>query len=349
MVTTGQMLPTLGSTHQLLPAGWDGGFGNAKLIVEKQQTKVLSYLAFLHNDNSYEVADEGSLIEYVAGDRSELVGRRWFTGFPACQEFPTSFIQMVDDYESKIKFGLQLFLGTLGTLPYRSNWDLLVQASIQDAQVFGDDLKKALEGRHIVKVNGKEVSTVRLEVLPPAEEGKGAIAQAYITGLAAPNNQVILLDIGHGTLIVSAFGAEGRLIRDSRKVIQGGVDALVSAVAKNKDMRRHLRQEGDEVVIRAGIEKGDFSYGETGWSFKDVYTAELKPWVQAVLLPALKAVKPWRATSKYVLGIGGGVNLPGISSSLIKQGITPIPDSQSANVRGLAEIARLQLQKLRRA
>lgn len=342
MVMISQDLPTAGNAHLFAPCGWDGGFGNSKLIVEGSEVRILSYLALLNNDNSYEVFGEGSLVEYVAGDRTELIGHRWLAGFPAYQEFPQSYLQIVDDGLGKIKYGLHLLLGAIGTLPTRSHWQLFIQASIQDAQVFGEDLKKAIEGRHVVKFNNRPASTVELKLAMPTEEGVGAVAQAYCAGLATPDSQVILLDIGHGTLIVSAFAPGGKLIRDSRKVIFGGVDSLVNAISKNKETRRKLHHEGEESIIRAAIERGDFLYGQTNWSFKEIYTTELKPWAQAVLVPGLKAIEPWRATSSAILGIGGGVNLPGISKLLEQQGITPIADSQFANVRGLAQLAKLQ-------
>lgn len=345
MVVTAQELPTGANTHLFTPAGWDGGFGNAKLSIEGAEIRILSYLALLNNDNTYEVSGEGSLCEYIAGDRTDLIGLRWLSGFPACQEFPQGYLQIVNDTRGKINYGLHLLLGAIGTLPSRSHWQLFIQSSIQDAQVFGDDLKKAIEGRHIVKFNNRPASTVELKLSTPVEEGVGAIAHAYCSNLATPNSQVILLDVGHGTLIVSAFAPGGKLIRDSRKVIFGGADNLISAISKNKEMRRKLHQEGEESIIRAAIERGDFLYGETGWSFKEIYSLELKPWAQAVLIPGLKAVSPWRPTSKVILGIGGGVNLPGISQLLTQRGITPIPDSQFANVRGLLQLAKLQQRK----
>ncbi|MBD1889687.1 hypothetical protein [Coleofasciculus sp. FACHB-SPT9] len=91
-------------------------------------------------------SSEGSLIEYLAGDRSDLIGQRWLTGHPAYQNNPQGYARTVDDGAGKVKYGLQLFLGALGTLPHRARWNLSVVASIQDAQAFGTELKESLQG-----------------------------------------------------------------------------------------------------------------------------------------------------------------------------------------------------------
>lgn len=345
IVATGQNLPDTGKSRHLSPCGWDGGYGHAKLLADGEKVKILAYLAFPNGDNEYQISGDGSLIEYLSGDRADLIGKRWLSGLPAYEEFPNSFMQMVDDPESKIGYGLHMFLGSLGTAPYRQHWSLFVQSSIQDAQVFGEDLQGAIAGKHVIRINNSKVSTVDIEMAIPTEEGVGAIAHSFVSGLSSRGQQTILIDVGHGTLITSVFGGDGRLIRDSRKVINSGVDALICAIAKNRQLRREFKCEGDKSIIRSAIERGDFYYGQTGFNFKGIYLTELALWAQSALVPALKAVKPWRATSHHFLGIGGGVNLPGIGEALAKQGIVTIADSQTANVRGLYQLSQLRIKQ----
>lgn len=339
-----QFLTPTAASYQPLPTGFDGGYGNAKLIVETAEVRIPSYIQPLHKE-IYEVpeSEAGSLIEYVSGDRSDLIGQRWFGGVPAYLNNPEGHLRVVDDRKGKTKFGLQLLLAALGSLPYRANWNLALVASIQDAQALGTELAQSLRGNHSIRVNGKQVSTIAINVLAVVEEGSGAIAQSIMSGAIAATAQTILLDIGHGTIISSLFGQKGKLI--SRDVKRLGVDILTEAIAKNLETRKQLTGEGDRQIIRNAIENGSFNYGTTSWNFRQIYNAELPHWVQSALAPALKAVAPWRATSDAVIACGGGSQLPAIAQLLAKQGISVSPDGAWANCRGLVKIAQLKLQK----
>ncbi|MBD2184811.1 hypothetical protein H6S82_01065 [Planktothrix sp. FACHB-1355] len=339
-----QFLTPIVSTYQPLPTGFDGGYGSAKLIVESAEVRIPSYVQPLHKE-IYEIpeSDAGSLIEYVSGERSDLLGTRWFGGVPAYLNNPEGHLRVVDDRRGKTKFGLQLLLAALGSLPYRANWNLALVASIQDAQALGAELRESLRGNHSIRINGKQVSTVDIKVLSVVEEGSGAIAQSIMSGIVQSNAQTILLDIGHGTIISSLFGQKGKLI--SRDVKRLGVDILTEAIAKNLETRRQLTGEGDRQIIRSAIENGSFNYGTTGWNFRQIYNAELPHWVQSALSPALKAVAPWRATSDAVIACGGGSQLPAIAQLLAKQGISVSSDGAWANCRGLVKIAQIKLQR----
>lgn len=331
-------------TYQPLPAGFDGGYGSAKLIVEAAEVRIPSYVQPLHKE-IYEVpeSDAGSLIEYVSGERNDLIGQRWFGGVPAYVNNPEGHLRVVDDRKGKTKFGLQLLLAALGSLPYRANWNLALVASIQDAQALGSELAQSLRGNHSIRINGKSVSTVDIKVLSVVEEGSGAIAQSIMSGIVHTNAQTILFDIGHGTIISSLFGQKGKLI--SRDVKRLGVDVLTEAIAKNLEARRELTGEGDRQIIRTAIENNTFQYGTTGWNFRAIYNTELPHWVQSALAPALKATSPWRPTSDAIIAVGGGSQLPAIAQLLAKQGISVSSDGAWANCRGLVKIAQLKLQK----
>jgi hypothetical protein len=343
MVTTRPERAESTSYRQYLPAGFDPGNGSAKLLVDGTETRIPSLIQPLHTD-IYDVPEckDGSLITYLSGDRSDLVGQRWFAGRNAYLYAPLGHQKVLEDSKGKIKFGLQLLLGALGTLPRRPEWKLGVILSIQDAKVFGDELAESVAGRHTISIGSNvSVSHVCIDVESVVDEGAGAIAHAITSGSVAPNSQTIVLDFGHGTTIITPFGAKGKAI--NRRVINAGVSDLIEAIAKNIDTRRQLHAEGDRQLIREGIERGDFTYGTTDWNFRSVYNNELSPWVQSVLSPSLKACAPWKATSEAILAIGGGSMLPAISQLLTKQGITTIGDGCWANARGLEKLAQLKL------
>ena len=167
MVTASQAVPTSTDTGQLLPTGFDPGNGSAKLIVNGTEIRIPSLIAPLHSD-IYEVplVNTGSLITYRSGTRTDLINQRWFAGSSAYTYSPNGHQKVVDDRKGKIKFGLQLLLGAIGTSPQRSSWKLGLMLSIQDAQAFGKELTEAVAGHHDISINDNLASTrVEIDVL----------------------------------------------------------------------------------------------------------------------------------------------------------------------------------------
>lgn len=340
MVAVQPKLATLASPSQKLPAAFDGGNGSIKLVVDLAEIRFPSYfLPIQHKLYDVPASIDGGLVEYAEGPRADLIGKTWLAGMPAYQQSPKGCLRTVDDRRGKLEYGLQLLLGGLATLRPQSVWNLALVASIQDSQAFGELLKERLEGLHTVRFNCSDIAHISIEVIQVVEEGVGAIVHARLQ--IDPNGQTVLYDFGAGTSIVSVFGAKGRLV--DRKYSVGGVELLIDAIASNLDVRRKLAGEGDRQIIRAGIEDRSFLYGQTKWSFKHVYEAELKPWVISTLAPALKTADPWTPTSSAILAIGGGSQLPLIEDLLKSKGITPVEDGCWANARGMARIAYLKL------
>jgi hypothetical protein len=120
---------------------------------------------------------------------------------------------------------------------------------------------------------------------------------------------------------------------------------LIEAIAKNIDTRRHLIKEGDRHLIKTGIENGTFEYGTTGWNFRQIYSAELKPWVSQNLAMAFKSIDPWREQSDAIVAIGGGSQLPAISQLLTARNIITSADGTWLNARGLARLSQLKLRR----
>lgn len=324
--------------NQMLAAGYDGGNGFAKLVLDTCEVRCPSYVLPLHGALlEAPESNQGGLIEYVSGPHQGLIGSAWLAGFPAYQKAPTGCLRVVDHPRGKLAYGLQLFLGCIAALPKRESWGLSLVASIQDAQAFGRDLHAVLRGSHVVRFGGTDRDTIiEVDVLSVVEEGVGAIVSARAE--IDLNGQTLLYDFGNGTCIVSVFGPKGKLVE--RTVTPGGVEGLIDAVATNIGTRRELSGEGDRHIIRAGIEDKSFLYGRTGWGFRAIYEAELPRWVQSTLAPTLRAAAPWRPTSSSVLAIGGGSELPAISELLAQQGIRTLRSGGAAHVRGLLTIAQ---------
>ncbi|MBD2047273.1 hypothetical protein H6F78_17020 [Coleofasciculus sp. FACHB-64] len=344
MQSTSLAVPFSAASPPLLATGYDGGNGSVKLVIDNAEVRIPSYIQPLHGE-IYDVPDsnEGSLIEYLSGDHPDLIGQRWLTGSCAYLSNPQGYARVVDHRAGKIQYGLQLFFGALGTMSHRARWNLSVVASLQDAQAFGTQLSKSLQGQHSIRVNNKGVTHVDLSVSTVIEEGAGAVVSALASNLIEPKTQNIFIDLGCGTIISSVFGAGGKLI--ARKVTSGGVDALIEAIAKNIDTRRQLMKEGDRHLIRAGIESSSFEYGTTGWNFRQIYNAELKPWVSQNLATAFKAVDPWREQSNSIVAIGGGSQLPAIAQLLASQKIVVATDGTWINARGLSRLAQIKLRR----
>ena len=323
-----------------LPAAFDGGFGFSKLELPKHAITTPALITPVHQQlHDLPRSQSGGCVSYVSGPRADLCRSRWLTGFPAYQYQPKEHFRVTDHPDGKIKYGLQLLLGCLATLPYQPAWDLQLVTSIQDAQTMGGRLAEALAGQHTVAFADSPPSTVTIRVSRVFEESYGVITANG--GRFATTRQMVVLDLGFGTTIVSLFGEGGRLMQ--RQVRDSGVEKLLSAIAEHPETRRTLKRVGDIVLIREAIEQQTFIYGTTGWSFHALYIQELTPWVESVLAPALSLAAPWIASANAVIAIGGGSQLPVIETVLQQKGIHTLKNGARAHVQGLLLLAKATL------
>lgn len=185
------------ASHDAIPCGWDCGNGYAKLHSPDGEILMQSYFYQIddHDCGNYEALGNGSVIEYLSGDRLDLIGTRWLIGETAEIYHPLNYQRIVDDFKHKVNYGLQMLLGAIALMPKQNNYHLTVVASLHDSQAFAADLRKALQGSHRVKLNGTSC-TVTLFV-QVTEEGIGALILNRVPG----QRKVALIDLGHGTTI----------------------------------------------------------------------------------------------------------------------------------------------------
>ena len=254
-------LPNSGSINQVTPIGLDVGNGAVKLTSSMGQTLMESYVHYLSERATH--ANLG-YVEYLSGDRSDLAGKQWIGGLNAYFQSPSGVYRVTDSNDGKSELCLQLLLSALTSLPYRKEWTLNLCASVHDGKVFGKAIRAALEGVHHVRLLGKD-STITVTIGKVLEEGSGV---AYALRNEFDFTNALLFDLGNGTSIVSAFNGLQMTYRDYAP--DAGVEKLIDAIATSDSVRQYLKRPGDRHLIRAGIEKADFSYGTQNpdWNFK---------------------------------------------------------------------------------
>lgn len=329
---------------QYQAAGLDPGNGFVKFASSNAEVLIPSLIKQVGEGDydNYAASSKGGLVEFVESDRPEMNGTRWLVGHPAYREFPDSHDRVTDSRQNKVTYGLQALCGCLSAFPDSRQMDLALATSVHDAEVYGSQLKAALNGSHTVKVNGNLLNlNIKTLVL---DEGVGAIAYAINRGIAARDSQTVLLDIGFGTSIIAVYNGS-TILRASRYIHPQGTGKLIQMIADHPETRRYCGGvSGDVQLIRQGIET-DFSYGRTSWNFRDIYQSVLMDWVREVLSPCLKKVDSWLPSTDLLLAIGGGSLMPGMASVLAKKGIGILENSQIANALGLQAIAQMKLQQ----
>jgi len=336
-IRAGQNTPTAATHNPAWATAYDCGNGSVKLIINSAEIRIPSYIQPI----LFPLRDVPAtgFVEYLDGDRADLISRKWVGGISAYHLNPTTLTRVVDSRSSKIELGLQLLLSALTELPHRDQWYFALIASIHDAQAMGEKMGKALRGTHRVKL-GSQLSTVTIDVIRVLEEGAAAIVE-HRSELDL-SGQNLIYDFGNGTLALSMFGAKGKLL--DRQIFPGGVETLIDAIARNLETRKQLSGEGDRHLIHSEIERKDFLYSKrSGWNFRSVYEAEIKPWVASNLAPVIKAASKWEMADVH-LAIGGGSQLPLISQLLAARGISAVSDGVWANARGMYKLAHAKVE-----
>lgn len=143
-----------GSSSQFQPFGVDIGNGAIKLVSPNGESRSESYVYYL----SERAGNAGKgYVEYLDGDRADLIGKQWVGGLNAYYYAPTSIYRVTDSKQGKVELGLQCLLSALSELPYRPTWEIALAASVHDGKTLGKPLKQALEGTHGVRLAGKDI------------------------------------------------------------------------------------------------------------------------------------------------------------------------------------------------
>ncbi len=325
-------LPNAATISHVTPIGLDVGNGAVKLTSSVGQTLMESYVHYLSERATH--ANLG-YVEYLSGDRPDLAGKQWIGGLNAYFQSPSGVYRVTDSNEGETELCLQLLLSTLTSLPYRKEWTLNLCASVHDGKVFGKAIRAALEGVHNVRLLGKD-STITVSLSKVLEEGSGV---AYALRNEFDFTNALLFDLGNGTSIVSAFNGLQMTYRDYAP--DAGVEKLIDEIATSDSVRQSLKRPGDRHLIRAGIEKGDFSYGTQNpdWNFKQAYIESLPRWFEQGLKPFVKAASTRVPAATSIIAVEGGSLLPGMAGLLAKKGITVPTDARWLNAQGLYQIA----------
>lgn len=320
------------SSNQQLPIGFDIGNGASKLYCGLGMVLQESYVLYLPEPATF--ANQG-YVEYVAGDRPDLVGKQWIGGINAYYSSPSGIYRVTDSADGKVDLSLQLLLSSLTSINVRGEWELSVVASVHDGKTFGRAISQAIAGTHKVRLMGHE-STITIKVEKVLEEGAGA---AFAVRSEYDLTSALLFDIGNGTTIVSSFNNLQITYRDYAP--DAGVEKLIDAIATSDSVRAFLKRPGDRHLIRAGIEKGDFIYGTQypDWNFKEAYLKTLPDWFSQGLKPFVKAAETRVPAATAIIAVGGGACLPGIGSLLAKKNIAVPTQPRWQNAKGLYEIA----------
>ncbi len=325
-------LPNTASISHVTSMGLDVGNGGVKLFSSMGQTLMESYILYLSERATH--ANLG-YVEYLTGDRSDLVGKQWIGGLNAYYQNPTGIYRVNESDTGKADLCLQLLLSALTAQPHRQEWALHICASVHDGKVFGKSVRSALSGTHRVRLLGRE-STVTVTIGKILEEGSGV---AYTLKSSHDFTSALLFDLGNGTSIVSCFNGMQMSYRDYSR--EAGVERLFDAIATSDFVRAHLKRPGDRHLIRAGVEKGDFSYGTQNpdWNFKEAYIEALPKWFEQGLKPFVKAAETRVPAATAIIAVGGGSCLPGMPGLLAKKGIAIPQDARWLNAKGLFQIA----------
>ncbi|GAQ00166.1 ParM/StbA family protein [Leptolyngbya sp. NIES-2104] len=328
----GQNAASDDTTRQTLAIGLDVGNGAEKLYSGLGQILQESYVLYLEERATF--ANQG-YVEYLDGNRSDLMGRQWIGGINAYYSHPTAIYRVTDSKEGKTDLCLQLFLSALTQFPHRSDWFFNIVASVHDGATFGKAIAQALSGTHRIRLLGKE-STVNIIVGKVLEEGAGT---AYAIRHDYDFTNALLFDIGNGTTIVSSFNNLQMTYRDYAP--DAGVEKLIDAIALSESVRQFLKRPADRHLIRAGIESGRFEYGTQcpDWNFREAYLKALPEWFNQGLKPFVRAAEARVPAATAIVAVGGGACLPGIPQLLAKRGISVPQNARWTNAKGLYEIA----------
>lgn len=344
-------LPEIRSTtkSKVMPTAVAADIGNHKLkLTQNNQTRVADslYAEVIHASHVGELDDESTLVRYLDGDRTDLLGKQWVTGHDAQTYFTDTYQRAVDGMNNsgKVNLGLQLLLGNL--LPPQASDRLVIRylfATLPDVAVLGEAFQQAVKGAHRItqKTAHHEVTfTVEIQEIVLKEEGQGAIAYALSKGICVQGAWNATIDFGGGTTITQAYNERGQIVPSSRLVQSRGVNDLAVAITNDDRFRKHLGRTGDVGLVLEAMRDQTFKYGGQGFDFSGIYTDQHRVWLSSIALPAFRKLLTLQDRLKTTLLIGGGAYL---AKSLERSSVVVCDRPDLVNVEGLMILAKIRL------
>lgn len=289
--------------------------------------------------------DEEGCFIYESGDDTTRVGSAWVN------EIGHRQLRVMSDDFGKPKLILPIVTSAMWK-DLKDKDVLYVVASIHNKAALGDELNKALEGKHKITLNKKKPETkeIEIKVLQIVNEGLGAIIQANQDGLLSGRANA-LLDLGCDTFIFSVF--------DGLKLIPGcppysekreGTRMLISDFAKSDPVSRKLG-DGKQLTYdqaRAIVESSthNFTKGSKEIDLSKALESEVDRWLSKVLFKVDQMMGHHLNNVNGLFATGGACNLSYVKDYLEKKEYTVLEDSQWANALGLHQYARRQYEKL---
>lgn len=340
--------PLKGRTAVEQPIAIDIGNANVKLAQGSRLSLTDSCTAELlsASELSTQISEGSAYVRYLAGSRSDLVGKQWVAGSDAQLICPDTYQRVVDTPKGKAALGLQLLLGAIAP-PATGNKIVIstLYTSLPDPALLAQELRSALLGTHLVERNSKQFQ-VEIQSLKVLEEGQGALVYALSKRLCQPSTINATIDCGSGTTISQAYNERGDVLPNTRLVQDKGVNELALMIIRDDRMRQRIGKHGDPALILEAIRDETYHYGGQQIDFGDVFRDNRRLWLQSIAAPALRKLKPIQDRLSKILLIGGGSAL---SNQLAKGIIAVCPEAQIANVQGLLILARRTLMQGRDA
>ncbi|MGG6266226.1 ParM/StbA family protein [Leptolyngbya sp. AN03gr2] len=280
-------------------------------------------------------------VEYIEGDRTDLIGKKWIAGSSALTLLPDRAERLVSrgGNRGKVDLGLQMLLAAISPRIDGEHMDIVLVASMPELNDLAQSLKPKLLGTHKVIRNGKHF-TANIKQVAVMREGSGMFVYGRAKELFSSGAEIGTIDLGGGTTITQAFQSNGKTIPAGRLVLDRGVNDLIAAIVADKRWSSLMSRTPDASLILQGIRSGKFLYGGQKIAFEDIYTDHRRVWIQSTVMPAIKQLSAVQDRLEKVFIIGGG-------SQIIKSAFEQNPDitclgddAQTAHVQGMLLLAR---------
>jgi len=252
-----------------------------------------------------------TFVVYQSGDRTDLIDQAWIVG-DAVPDLSLSYSRTRT--AGKEESLLQMLLGSI---PISQPCDVQIEEIIcsnPHPKFSVERYSQALLGSHFALINGHEV-TLTIKSVQVKPEGYGALSYGIRVGMFPLGKVVATIDIGGGTLIVTAWSEQGIILDKGRVTLDKGTNELVHQIMTDPGMRKllHGDAQGDRILmaIESGLdEQGRLLYEDNEeLDFFRIFERHRKTWAATILEESLGVLKPWEKRLKKIGIIGGGSNL----------------------------------------